>query len=76
MEVLLFYPTLTVLLVIALAVSCGALTEIVAGKKGFPLSGGWFAAGFFLGPIALIAAAGLPDLATRKLLREYLDRLP
>ena len=69
-----FYPPLTFAVFFAMVISFAMLSAKVAGQKGFnPVD--WGTAGVFLGPIALIAAAGLPDLTTRKLLREYLDRL-
>lgn len=64
------------LAVVVLAASFGAFTGKIAELKGVPTPSDWFFVGCVLGPIALIAAAGLPDLTTRKLLREYLDRLP
>lgn len=35
-------------------------TSTVAGEKGFPRSN-WWVGGLFFGPIALLAAVGLPD---------------
>jgi hypothetical protein len=67
---------MTLLVVFVLAGSFGVFTGKIAERKGYTSNGGWAVAGLLLGPIALIAAAGLPDLTTRKLLREYLDRLP
>ena len=59
-------PFLVPLLVGALA--CAFFTSQVAGVKGhddFP----WMFGGFFFGPLALLAAVGLPDLKSRKYLR-------
>lgn len=76
MEALLTAHQWPLLAVLALAGSFGVFTGRIAELKGYSANGGWAVAGLLLGPIALIAAAGLPDLTTRKLLREYLDRLP
>ena len=46
-------------LLLVQAFVCGALSANLADKKGYS-SGAWFAAGFFLGVLGLIAAAGLP----------------
>lgn len=59
-------PLLFPLIVGALA--CAFFTFTVAESKGHdPYS--WMAGGFFLGPLALLAAVGLPDLKSRKYLR-------
>ena len=50
------------------AFACAFFTSAVAGAKGhddFP----WMFGGFFFGPLALLAAVGLPDLKSRKYLR-------
>ena len=39
---------------------CSFLTSQVADSKGWS-GGGWFFAGLLLGPLALLAAVGLPD---------------
>ena len=44
---------------LAQALACAALSSNLADKKGYS-TGAWFAAGFFLGILGLIAAAGLP----------------
>ena len=50
------------------ALACAFLTSAVAETKGHgPLA--WMAAGLFFGPLALLAAVGLPDLKSRKYLR-------
>lgn len=49
---------------------CGAYSAIVAGSKGHQ-SITWFIGGLLLGPFALIAAIGLPDLELRRLLRQF-----
>ena len=47
------------------AFACAAFTGAVAESKGHePLS--WTLGGFFLGPLALLAAVGIPDLKFRK----------
>jgi hypothetical protein len=46
-------------LVIFLIVIVAVFTGYVAVEKGY--SPAWFGAGLFFGPVALIAAAGLPD---------------
>ena len=46
---------------------CASLCERVADSKGL-ISGGWGAAGFLLGPLALIAVAGMPDKRLRRIL--------
>ena len=48
-----------VALVIFLLVIFAVFTGYVAVEKGYSPS--WFVAGLFFGPVALIAAAGLPD---------------
>jgi len=48
---------------------CGAYSATVAGSKGHQ-SITWFIGGLLLGPIALIASTGLPDLELRRLLRQ------
>ena len=58
------------LLVLALAFICAGLSGTIAFAKGW-VSASWFMAGFFFGPLGLIAAAGLPD----RRLRHYLYEL-
>lgn len=50
-------------------IACGAYSATVAGSKGHK-SIAWFFGGLLVGPIALIAATGLPDLELRRLLRQ------
>ena len=50
------------------AFACAFFTSAVAGIKGHD-DGPWMIGGFFFGPLALLAAVGLPDLKTRKYLR-------
>lgn len=44
--------------------ACSGYTATVAKEKGYGSS--WAIGGFLFGPIALLAAAGLPDLEMRK----------
>ena len=46
---------------------CAGLCERVASSKGLQ-AGGWCAAGLLLGPLALIAVAGMPDKKLRRTL--------
>ena len=50
-------------------IACGAYSATVAGSKGHR-SIAWFFGGLLTGPVALIAATGLPDLESRRLLRQ------
>jgi hypothetical protein len=50
---------------------CG-YTGVVAGSKGHDVTP-WTVGGLLFGPIALLAAVGLPDLKTRKYLRLLAD---
>jgi len=58
------------LLVLGLAFVCAGLSGTIAFAKGWE-SSNWAIAGFFFGPLGLIAAAGLPD----RRLRHYLFEL-
>lgn len=51
-----------------LGLVCGTYSSLVAGAKGYeaPI---WFFSGLLFGPLALLAAVGLPDLKLRKYLR-------
>ena len=54
--------------VIAFGIACGFVaSEVAISKKwnGFP----WLLISFFLGPLGVIGAAGLPDRQVRKTLR-------
>ena len=52
--------TLGLVVMAVMAVVCGCFTSHVAKNKGFD-EGSWFFGGLLFGPLALIAAAGLPD---------------
>jgi len=58
------------LLILGLAFVCAGLSGTIASAKGWE-SSNWSVAGFFFGPLGLIAAAGLPD----RRLRHYLFEL-
>ena len=53
---------------LVVAVVCACYTSAVAESKGHD-STAWFCGGLFLGPLALLASVGLPDLKLRKYLR-------
>ena len=55
-------------LLLLLGLVCAAYTGAVANSKGHA-EGPWFLGGLLLGPLALLAAVGLPDLKLRKYLR-------
>lgn len=55
-------------LVLILGVICGLYSGVVAGAKGYD-SAIWFIGGLLLGPLALLASVGLPDLKLRRYLR-------
>ena len=58
-----------VFLIVLFWIACGAYSATVAGSKRHqPIT--WFVGGLLLGPIALIAATGLPDLELRRLLSQ------
>jgi len=57
------------LLIALFWIVCGASSAVVAGSKGHQTIT-WFIGGLLLGPIALIASTGLPDLELRRLLRQ------
>ena len=71
---------IVIVIVIVLVLVCyvtGAFTSRVAREKGY--SDKWFWGGFLFGLVALIAACGLPDRATRNELptqREQAAELP
>ena len=58
-------PTLLLLFV---GVACAAYSGVVAGSKGHNEIW-WALGGLLLGPLALLAVVGLPDLKTRQWLR-------
>ena len=53
---------------LGVAIVCACYTSAVAESKGHD-GAAWFCGGLFLGPLALLAAVGLPDLKLRKYLR-------
>lgn len=55
-------------LLLLLGLVCAAYTGAVAKSNG-QAEGHWFLGGLLLGPLALLAAVGLPDLKLRKYLR-------
>lgn len=57
-----------ILLLLLLGMACAAYSGQVASSKGHE-AGPWTLGGFLLGPLALLAAVGLPDLKLRKYLR-------
>jgi hypothetical protein len=57
------------LLIALFWIVCGTSSAVVAGSKGHQTIT-WFIGGLLLGPIALIASTGLPDLELRRLLRQ------
>lgn len=59
-------PFLTVLFVFG--VICGGFCATLADNKGWT-PGVWFFGGLLLGPLALVAAAGMPDLKLRRYIR-------
>ena len=60
------------LIVLILGVFSGFLASTVASDKGHDGTA-WFLVGLLLGPLGLIAAAGLPDRLLRNQLREVLE---
>ncbi len=60
-------------LLLLLWIVFGCFTAAVANEKGF--SGGmWFVGGLFFGPIALIAAAGMPDRVGQPIAQQRRDQ--
>jgi hypothetical protein len=57
-----------ILLLVLVGVIFAAFSATLAGAKGYNQTG-WAWAGLFFGPIALLAAMGLPDLKLRKYIR-------
>lgn len=55
------------------ALVCGGLTQQVANSKGW--DDGWFFGGLFFGPLALLAAVGLPDKKLRNYVRALAEKL-
>jgi hypothetical protein len=56
--------TLWLLVLLAVGVVVGLFTAKIAGEKGYSKPY-WFLAGFFLSPLAFLAAIGLPDKLAR-----------
>lgn len=59
---------------IIFAVVCAGFTGEVAGSKGWNRMQ-WFLRGLLFGPLALLAACGLPDKKLRKNLRALVKKL-
>lgn len=60
-----------IVLLLVVAFLCACCTRVVAESKGHD-KGAWFFWGFFLGPLALLAAVGLPDLILRRAIDDLL----
>tara|TARA_B100001250_G_scaffold307532_2_gene269361 strand:- start:1714 stop:2289 length:576 start_codon:yes stop_codon:yes gene_type:complete len=60
------------ILIVFLWILTGFTTGVVASDKGHGF-GSWALAGFFLGPVGLIAAAGLSDQKLREYIRRKID---
>ena len=60
------------ILIVFLWILTGVTTGIVASDKGHGF-GSWTVAGLFLGPLGLIAAAGLSDQKLREYIRRIID---
>jgi hypothetical protein len=63
-----------IFIVFIIGLISAVLTAQVASAKGCDYSS-WALAGFFFGPLALIAAAGLPDRRLRRYLRALAEKL-
>ena len=59
-------------LVLIVALFFAGFTGAVAGSKGHD-SGPWYVGGLLLGPLALLASLGLPDLTLRRYLRLMIE---
>ncbi len=57
-----------VLALLLIGLACASYTGSVASAKGHDV-GPWALGGFLLGPFALLASLGLPDLKSRRYLR-------
>ena len=55
--------------ILVIGVIAGSLASNIASDKGHNATS-WFFAGFLLGPLGLIAAAGLSDRKLRKFIRQ------
>lgn len=69
LQVLEYLQGFLVIYFVAVVISTGVLCNRLASAKGLPQEP-WMWAGFLLGPLALIAAAGMPDRKTRSLIKE------
>lgn len=58
--------------VLVLAFVCCGFTMCLAEAKGLSL-GWWGFVGFFFGPIALLAAIGMPDKKLHRFLRQFAE---
>lgn len=61
-----------VVITIFFGVICAVFCGKIARAKGFDQAG-WAMAGLLLGPLALIAAAGLPDIRTQRYLSALVE---
>lgn len=57
---------------IAFGIICAEFCGRIARAKGFDQSN-WYMTGLLIGPLALIAAAGLPDLKMQRYMRALVD---
>jgi len=64
-----FLTPFLILYGLTVVISTGVLCYRLASAKGLP-GEPWLWAGYLLGPLALIAVAGMPDMKTRALIRE------
>lgn len=60
------------IVILVFALVCGGLTQQVANSKGW--DDGWFFGGLLFGPLALLAACGLPDKKLRNNLRALVEK--
>jgi len=56
-----------------LAVACAGFTANVASSKGWD-GPSWFLGGFLFGPLALLAAVGMPDKNLQNNLRALIEK--
>jgi hypothetical protein len=61
------------LIILLLGICCAFYSANIVSAKGYDV-GLWALGGFLLGPLALLAAVGLPDLKTQKYLRLLLEQ--
>ena len=62
-----------IFLLLLVAVACALYSAQVASSKGHDPAL-WFLGGFLLGPLALLAALGLPDVKLRNYIRLLVER--